>query len=245
MEQERVPIDELLPRLLDPTINPSAHPQPKTVSVRYHFGLPAQPPDRRWREDDQLPIHHAVWEHQEIRYTQTLLLSRIQPGELMPNGTIPEDTVILVQLTGMSLATEYTDAVASLQVDVDGQPFKLALDRGLVRAATHHPPLYLAALDVPAEGVDTSSGPRLQFRGHMPPGTSGAMTIKIPLRPLVGTESLNRLLDLEFDDEFRRVRRYWQSRIAADPQTPPPTLFHVTGVSVRGNVQPRDTRSGH
>jgi hypothetical protein len=49
----------------------------------------------------------------------------------------------------------------------------------------------------------------------MPPGTFGAMTIKIPLAPVEGRDALERLQDLEFDEEFRRVKRFWKSRLEA------------------------------
>jgi hypothetical protein len=47
----------------------------------------------------------------------------------------------------------------------------------------------------------------------MPPGTSGAMTIKIPLAPLNDAAAMSRLSELEFDEEFRRVKRFWTERL--------------------------------
>jgi hypothetical protein len=182
----------------------------------YQFGLPGQPPDRRWREEEVLPIYHARWDHDAIRYTQIVLISRIEPGEVMLGDRLPDDAVILVQLTGESLATSYTDATAALKVDVDGQPLELSLERGLARAEVSDLSLILGAVDVPTEGIEGSRGPELRFRGHMPPGTSGSMTIKIPMGPVREAERLERLLDLEFDDEFRRVKRFWKSGKAVD-----------------------------
>ena len=52
----------------------------------------------------------------------------------------------------------------------------------------------------------------------MPPGTSGAMTIKIPLDRLTGEAQLNHLHDLEFDQEYRRLKRSWSSQTAAPGQ---------------------------
>ena len=73
----------------------------------------------------------------------------------------------------------------------------------------------IAAIEIGAEGIEESAGPRLKFRGHMPPGTSGAMTIKIPLDRLAGEAQLNQLHDLEFDQEYRRTKRLWASPSAA------------------------------
>jgi hypothetical protein len=199
--------------------------QSEGLALRYHFGLPEQPPVARWLEDETLPIHHARWEHADMQYTQIALISRIEPGDLMPDGLLPADAVILVQLTGLSVASEYVDATATFQVEIEFEPIDLKLDRGVVRAIHAGQVMFLAAVQVPAEGIETHHGPQLRFRGHMPPGTFGAMTIKIPLGPLGSEEAFERLHDLEFDDEFRRVKRYWKSRLAGDAESSPSLIL--------------------
>jgi hypothetical protein len=54
----------------------------------------------------------------------------------------------------------------------------------------------------------------------MPPGTSGAMTIKIPLDPVAGQMQLDQLHDLEFDEAYRRAKRRGEtsSPAAAQPE---------------------------
>jgi hypothetical protein len=51
--------------------------------------------------------------------------------------------------------------------------------------------------------------------GELLPGTSGAMTLKIPLARALDEEAVDRLFGLEFDDEFRRVRQFWADRVKA------------------------------
>jgi hypothetical protein len=202
---------------LAPLIGGPVSGEPEVMDVRYRFGLPERPPDQRWREEDKLPIYHARWECVGIRFTQIVLMSRIESGEVMPAGKIPADAVMLVQLTGLSVASEYTDATAAFQVEMEGDSLDLHLDGGMVRPRDASWPLFLAAVHVPAEGIETHAGPQIRFRGHMPPGTFGAMTIKIPLAPLEGRNAFERLQDLEFDEEFRRVKRFWKSRLEAAP----------------------------
>jgi hypothetical protein len=200
-----------------PWLSGATRGAPETPGLlQYGFGLPGQPPDRRWREEDRLPIYEAVWEHDAIRYTQIVLISRIGTGEIMTGDRHADDAVILVQLTGLSLASTYTDATAAIQINASGRPIELSLEGGLLRAKPGAITPIFAVVDVPTEGIERSEGTEIRFRGHMPPGTSGSMTIKIPLGPVRDAEALDRLLDLEFDDEFRRVKRFWKARLAAE-----------------------------
>ena len=81
------------------------------------------------------------------------------------------------------------------------------------------------ALDVSATGLGSMKGPQLQFRGNMPPGTSVAMTIKIPAAKLAGEEAMRRLRDLEFAEEFRRVKRFWAEHLKSGYTATPPVAF--------------------
>ena len=51
------------------------------------------------------------------------------------------------------------------------------------------------------------------------------MTIKVPAARLKGEEAINRLHDLEFDEEFRRVKRFWADRIKAGGAPALPVAF--------------------
>ena len=176
----------------------------------FDFGLPQSEPLDRGHAEEILSIVSSRWEIGGIRYTQTVLLTR-----LIPEG--PSLWVLMVQLTGENISREYTDATAAFALTLDDQTLELEWRHGPVYA-THLPDQPLVGLiEIGAEGVEKSSGPRLEFRGHMPPGTSGAMTIKILLDRIAGDEQLDRLHDLEFDDEYRRTKRRWSSEAEAPP----------------------------
>ena len=52
----------------------------------------------------------------------------------------------------------------------------------------------------------------LEFEGKMPPGTSGSLVIRIPVRQPEAAAEVNRLQDLDFDEEYQRVKTSWLAR---------------------------------
>jgi hypothetical protein len=173
--------------------------------IRYTFGLPPQRPKEQTLEKDGLPICHSSWESEGIRYTQIVLQTRLKAGDLMPAGKIPPDAVLLVRLVGECLAREYTDAHVALGIQAQEHALTLELREDLVHARTQ--PLPLALIDIPASASISTNGPHMQFRGSMPPATSGSMTIKIPLGQLDSPESIQQLRNLDFEEELHRVRK--------------------------------------
>ncbi len=186
--------------------------EPPATAREFSFGLPDTAPVRRELEGGGLPIARTQWERGGIRYTQIVLLTRLGPEGLLTSGGLADDSVLLVQLTGENTTNEYAEATAALLERVGGEPRELELreDRVHVADPPDSPPVAVVA--VPATGIHTTRGSALRFRGSMPPGTSGSMTFKIPLRPLSGEAASTRLRELEFDEEFRRVKRFWAER---------------------------------
>lgn len=181
-------------------------------SIRFDFGLPRTAPERRWQEDAALPISHALWEKDGIRYTQIVLVTDLNDGDRSPAATGSNEVVVLVQLVGENTTDAYVEASAAFMATVQEAPVSLELRDGLVYLLGADPAQPVAAIDVEASGIAQAKGRKLQFSGNMPPGTSGAMTIKIPIRKLEDTDAINRLLDLQFDDEVRRLKRLRAAR---------------------------------
>jgi hypothetical protein len=177
--------------------------------VRYDFGLPDKKAQRRWLENETLPICHTICEKNGIRYTQNILLTRLGPGDLMTDRKLPVDAVLLVQIVGENFTNEYAEASAALAMEVGGQKLNLELREGLVFAGSTNAPVLAGAIDIAAAGIAGAKGSTLRFRGNMPPGNTGAMTIKIPLGRLRDNAAIERLRDLEFDGELRRVKQFW------------------------------------
>jgi hypothetical protein len=176
----------------------------------WHFGLPNQPSESTDLLDSRLPVHITTWQKDGIRYTQTVLLSTLDEPPF--NG---HQEVLLVQLAGENIASEYTDADVrvSVRLNPDGEPMLLRLDSGLVRVGPGEAGAVVAAIVAPAESIDSTEGMALGFHGHMPPGTSGNMVIAIPLAPIRQTGMAEALTVIDFDAEFRKVRRAWKRRL--------------------------------
>ena len=201
---------------------PSAE-RPRTI--RYQFGLPTKPPLQRWLEQDSLPICHSRWEQDGIRYTQSVLLTRLADGALEPGGMAAADSVLLVQLVGENTASEYTEAKAALGIMRGEQILRLELNENLIQEVGADGKTFLGAIEIPASGVAAAEGVQLRFQGSMPPGTSGAMSFKYPLTELSGEKALDQLRFLDFTEELRRVRKHWQTRIKAGGHLVFPVVF--------------------
>ena len=188
----------------------------KSPRIVCQFGLPAQAPDRRWLENDQLPIFQTAWETNGIRYTQKVLLTTLGTNDpSLASPTHPE-SVVLVQITGLNTNAEYTSASASFAIEVGGRPLDLELREGLIYVSGSPEAAPMGALDIPGEGITAARGPQLKFQGNMPPGTSGSMTVKIPVTALKDPKAITRLQDLDFDEQFQRVKKAWKQSLQAN-----------------------------
>ncbi len=172
------------------------------------FGMPSQPALSRKLEADDLPIAITTWEDHLIRYTQTVLVTRLQEGDLVADNQWPPDAVLLVRLHGECLASEYTDARAGFSLSRNKQSIPLHLADDLIYQAGHTA-APMASIDIPTGGVAEEAGDVIRFHGNMPPSITGAMVIKIPLAPMGQSNAIEQLRLMNFDDEFRRVKRFW------------------------------------
>lgn len=188
----------------------------KSPRIVCQFGLPAQAPDRRWLENDQLPIFQTAWETNGIRYTQKVLLTSLGTNDpSLASPTHPE-SVVLVQITGLNTNAEYTSASASFAIELGGRPLELELREGLIYVSGSPEAAPMGALDIPGEGITAARGPQLKFQGNMPPGTSGSMTVKIPVTALKDPKAITRLQDLDFDEQLQRVKKAWKHSLQAN-----------------------------
>jgi len=209
---------ELTHPQLDPAENAPAIPN--RAEVVLSLDLPegnAKPrPDSAGPQPSPLPVSTVQRQRDEIEYTQTVFLAELRPEGGSKQSVESFGQVLLIQLAGRNQGSEYREARATLSLSRRGERLPLVLDRGalylLPRTDASVP---LGVIDVPAEGVDTLEGNQLRFRGEMPPGTSGALTLKIPLSALTEPAALDALHDLEFDRAFRRARNDRRSGPAA------------------------------
>jgi hypothetical protein len=179
--------------------------------VQYRFGMPTNSPVEREQEDDALPVLHTTWRHGGILYRQSVMVTRLGRDEQKPTADSPADMVLLVKLAGENEASYYTNGKAAFVMEIEGQPLRLAFTNGLAYAAAAQRSLPVAWVDIPAGGVVGTNVRGLTFEGNLPPGLSGAMTIKIPSTPELTSAETDRLGDLDFDEELQRLRKAWKA----------------------------------
>jgi hypothetical protein len=192
----------------------------------YDFGLPRFEPTRRWIEDECLPILHGEWEADGIRYAQTVLATRLDPGPLgFPEMRADDTTVLMVKLAGLNLTNRYQAAQVVLTLRVDGRPVPLIAHGRQIYARLPSGERLRCLVEGQADPKAVEGG-GLRFFGEMPPGTDGFMVVKIPFITLDQPDELERLADLDFEEEFRRVKRHWKARADSATQihTPIPEL---------------------
>ncbi|MCP5517658.1 MAG: hypothetical protein H7A45_10445 [Verrucomicrobiales bacterium] len=179
--------------------------------VTWQFGLPSGPPvEDRW-ETPGSPFRVMVWEQAGIRYTQTFLMTFLDPeAASRPRQPGGPPLVGLVHLKGENTNSEYADASARLAFSGSGRAAELKLELGIVYRREDGTWRVAGGIDVPTEGIRSPNGPELGFHGHMPPGLTGTMTFKLIRFPLESEAELERLRNLDFDEEYRRARRRWQ-----------------------------------
>ena len=197
--------------------------------LRYRFGLPAGQPTRRWIEEESLPIVHAEWEQDGVRYTQSALATRLEDRGLgFPDMQADDPTVLMVKITGQNLASEYKPASVTLSIQADDRPLDLVFRDGLCFARLPSGEVLRCQVDVQSSAFTAHTNGQVQFAGNMPPGTEGHMIVKIPFITLAQPAELERLRNLEWDGEFKRVKQFWKTRADASTQitTPIPQLNH-------------------
>lgn len=191
------------------------------ASVRFEFGLPGGVPEKQGYEAPQVPVVVTTWFHEGIRYSQTVFLSESDPPKGHPPGPVsPPAAVLFVRLAGLNTTNEYTLARAALALKTGGEPCPIELRDQLVYTRGSGDARFVAALDLPSGASARPTRDQLEFEGKMPPGTTGSLDIRIPIGQFDPATQAARLQDLDFDEEYQRVKKAWTAR-AREGSTPP------------------------
>ena len=236
-------------------VNDRIEQPPGRDSTRMHWGgqrldigfdLPAGEPAKRWIEEDCLPIIHTEWDHEGIHYHQTAFATRLEPGGLgFPDVQADTTTVLLVRLAGHNTAAEYKPAHVAMSLHVDGKAVPLKTRENLVFAQLKEGEPLRAMIDGQGQARPPETDGKIQYFGNMPPGADGAIVVKLPFITLDTPAELERLRDLDFDQELARARKFWKSRADFGTQvsTPVPELnrffrAHVSHLMINCGREP-------
>jgi hypothetical protein len=195
--------------------------------LRYWFGLPAGTPAKRWTEDFCLPIVHAQWEHEGVRYTETAFATRLDPGSIgWPDMHADDTTVLMVRIVAEDIGAEPANAKLTLSLETVGRPLPLITRDGLVFAKMDQREVLRYAMESDADAPLSEQSGKLQFTKRILPNGRTTVVFKIPFINLEQPDELARLQALNFDSEFARVKKFWTQRANATTQihTPVPQL---------------------
>ncbi len=191
--------------------------------LTYGFGLPDGAPARRSIEDGCLPMINTAWEKDGIEYAQTAFVTRLDGAGLgFPDMHADDTAVLLVKITGHNKAGEYRPASVALAIEADGKPMELSYDKDLAYVSTPSGKRLRCLVEVQASAQSAQTNGQVHFFGNMPPGTDGFMVVKIPFITLDRPEEIEQLRNLEYDQEFKRVKKFWKERADAGAQITTP-----------------------
>jgi hypothetical protein len=221
-------------------------------ALTYRFGLPSQAPARRWIEDGCLPIIHAEWQRDGIRYTQTAFATRLEPGGLgWPDLQADDTTVLVMRILCENTSDSPASARLGLAIQADGRALPLAVRDSRVYAAVDGSELFRGEVSGPAGGrwQAEEGGKQLALAKALAAGEKAAVVVKIPFITLDQPAELERLRKISFDEELDRVRTFWRTRADASCQirtpVPPITNFyraHVSHLLINGGREVRTDR---
>jgi len=207
-------------------------------SLNYRFGLPAETPAKRWIEDESLPIIHAQWLRDGVRYTQTAFATRLEAGGLgFPDMQADDTTVLVVRIMCENTGDKPAAARLGLAIEADGRALPLAIRDSRVYAKARDSELLRCEVSGPQGGnwQAEDGGKRLALARELAAGEKAAAIIKVPYITLDQPAELERLRKIGFDEQFDRVRTFWGARADAGCRirTPVPqiTNFYRAHVS--------------
>jgi hypothetical protein len=172
--------------------------EPQSIVLR--IGLPDIPAARRWRENNVL---RSLWATNGICYTLTVLTAGGSQTEGRSGGIGKSLPALLINLAGENTNSEYAEAFAGVELEIAGKRQEVELNDGLLWRLERKARAVIGALQIPESGIKVSRGPALRFSGNMPPSLKGCMTLVLPLEPLRGEDSAERLKEIDFDQQLR------------------------------------------
>lgn len=180
--------------------------------LRYTFGLPSGTPADRWIEDGCLPIIHARWERDGIRYTQTAFATRLHSGGLgWPDMHADDTTVLMMKIECENTSDQPGRATLDIALTGDGGAQTLSLRDGLAYARLSAVDALRYAVEAPSSGFRAEAG-KLRFSEELAANAKTILVFKIPFITLDQPSEIEQLKAMNCDTEFARVKSFWTQR---------------------------------
>jgi hypothetical protein len=185
--------------------------------LRYSFGFPNVEPKERYIEDGYLPIIHAKWESEGVIYEQsafvTTLGQDILSGEPMQGD---DPTILLAKVTLKNTSAETQNVTLMLKAKCDVEETLEEKD-GFVFATNYEPKRMRYFINTADKGTLVSDNV-LSYNVTLMKDESHSIYFKIPFITLTEKEEFELVRDTEYKNEFPRVKKFWEMRVAEGTQ---------------------------
>lgn len=181
--------------------NASRHGAIKKIA--FHFGMPSRPADRTWIEDG---VVFLEWKENCIVYTMNLFCFPLEDGT-----TTKDKIAVVVRLHGENTADEYRDAKAGFAIIENKTRIPFDFAEGIASVKRGNEILNLCAIEIPAGCHVAKKTDGFEFSGNMPPGTTGFMVFKIPMKTGLDNAVMSRLVNIDYEDSLNTFKKTMKS----------------------------------
>jgi len=196
-------------------------------SVDYSFDLSASDLVDRYLVDGCLPIIHAEWRREGVRYSQRAFVVPFA-GIPAPGGAIYADDTLVLMIRFKIARAGDEEAQARLDIQVGGD--QLGMEDGWIFAAGTDPKrlrMLVGSPDPAGSYTLQAEDKKVAYRAKL---TADAPTrtvdVAIPYITLTDRQEWAKLRDIKFEAALDAARRHWQERVAEGAQiiTPEPMI---------------------
>lgn len=168
------------------------------------FGMPKRAADKSWLEDGVLFLQ---WYQNSIIYTMTIFCSPIEEKDQSV-----DKSSIIVRLHGENTDSEYKEARAGFLMLTNGIRAEFEFLDGIVSIKEGNRNINIVAIEIPAGCHVVRKKDAFEFSGSMPPGTTGFMVFKIPLKADSDLATMSRLVNLDYEDCLNLFKKVVKSK---------------------------------
>jgi hypothetical protein len=169
----------------------------------FGFGVPQRAADKVWVENGVLSLQ---WNEKSIIYTMNIFCCPIEENEFHSTRQ-----AVIIRLHGENTDVEYKDAHAGFLILTNGKRTGFEFQEGVVQIKDGDRVFNLVAIEIPAGCHVDKKKDLFVFSGNMPPGTTGYMVFKIPVRVDSDFDTMSRLVNLDYEDCLNMFKKAFKT----------------------------------
>lgn len=217
--------------------------------MRYSFGFPSVEPVERYIEDGYIPMIHAKWISDNVSYEQSAFATPLGQDILSGKRIQGDDPVILlVKVTLKNVDEGARNVCLTLKARCDVEETLREKD-GFVFAINYEPNRMRFFIDTKGRGGLQADRNALLYTVKLLPGESHSVYFKIPFITLDQKDEFQLVKEVDYENEFPRVKQFWKERVAEGTQIETPNRIlnnyykaHLTHMLITDDREPGSDR---